>query len=211
MILYDYWRSSSAYRLRIALGLKGLAYEAREIDLRHSAQHAPDFVALNPQARVPVLVDGDVALGQSLAIIEYLDETHPALPLLPAEPTARARVRAAAQTIACDMQPLGNLAVLRYLRAQFGADEAATDAWAAHWIEAGLPALEAMAVPGGPYLFGDAVTLADICLVPQLYNARRFGVDLAPFPRLAAADAALTAIPAFAAARPEAQSQSPAR
>ena len=204
MILYGYWRSSSAYRVRIALALKGLAYEAREIDLRHDAQQSPEYLGLNLQGRVPFLIDGAVALGQSLAIIEYLDETHPDPPLLPQGPAARARVRSAAQIVACDVQPHGNLAVLHHLKSAFGAEQAQTDAWAAHWIAAALPALEAMATDG-PYLFGAQPTLADICLVPQFYNARRFGVDLAPFPRLVAADAALGLIPAFAAAHPDRQ------
>ncbi len=203
MIVYGYWRSSAAYRLRIALALKGIAYEAREIDLRHGAQFDPDYARLNPQSRVPMLVDGDVRLTQSLAIIEYLDETRPGAKLLPADPVERARVRAAAQVIACDVHPLGNLGVLRYLANQFGADQVATDTWAAHWITAGFTALETMATADGQYVLGDAVTLADVCLVPQMFNARRFGADLAAFPRLVAADAALCALPAFATAHPD--------
>lgn len=204
MILFGYWRSSAAYRVRIALALKGLAYETRGIDLRHGMQGASEFLARNPQGRVPWLEDGAVGLSQSLAIIEYLDETYPAPPLLPAEPGARARVRAAALTIACDIHPLGNLSVLRRLRDQFGADQAATDAFAAHWIAEGFRALE-QGVADWPFLFGDGVTLADICLVPQMANARRFGVDLAAFPKLVAADAGLRQLPAFEAARPELQ------
>ena len=206
MILYGYWRSSAAYRLRIALAWKGLHVETREINLRHGAQRDPAFLAVNPQGRVPFLLDREVGLGQSLAIIEYLEESRPDAPrLLPADLAARARVRAAAQIIACDIHPLGNLAVLRRLTSQFGADQAATDAWSAHWIAQGFTALEALAAPHGPYLLGDEVTLADVCLVPQMFNARRFGVDLAPFPRLVAADATLAALPAFAAAHPERQ------
>ncbi len=207
MILYGYWRSTSSYRVRIALALKGLAYEAREVDLRHDAQSDPAYLRINPQGRVPLLIDGDVTIGQSLAIIEYLDEVYPAPALLPANPSARARVRQAAQIIACDIQPHGNLAVLRRLTSQFGADQAGTDAWAAHWIALGFAALEAMATATGPYLFGAEVTLADVCLVPQIYNARRFGVDLSPFGLLVAADAALRQLDAFDAARPEAQPQ----
>ena len=206
MIVYGYWRSSAAYRLRIALAWKGLAAEPREVDLRTGAQHDPAFLALNPQGRVPFLIDGELNLGQSLAIIEYLEEKHPEAPrLLPASPAARAHVRAATQIIGCDIHPLGNLAVLRRLTSQFGADQAATDAWSAHWIAQGFIALETLAAAQGPYLLGDAVTLADVCLVPQMFNARRFRVDLAPYPRLVAADAALAALPAFAAAHPDRQ------
>lgn len=204
MILYGYWRSSAAYRVRIALALKRLAYETRAVDLRYGGQGAAEFLVINPQGRVPGLVDGDVALSQSLAIIDYLDEAYPAPPLLPVERAARARVRAAALTIACDIHPLGNLSVLRRLRDHFGADQAATDGFAGHWIAEGFRALE-QGVDGGAYMFGDAVTIADVCLVPQMANARRFGVDLAPFPKLVAVDAALREMPAFAAARPEVQ------
>ena len=155
MIVYGYWRSSAAYRLRIALAWKGLAAEPREVDLRTGAQHDPAFLALNPQGRVPFLIDGELSLGQSLAIIEYLEEKHPEAPrLLPASPAARAHVRAATQIIGCDIHPLGNLAVLRRLTSQFGADQAATDAWSAHWIAHGFIALEALAAARGPYLLG---------------------------------------------------------
>ncbi len=204
MILYGYWRSSAAYRVRITLALKGIAYESRPVNLRDNAQIAPDYRVYNPQARVPLLVDGEIVIAQSLAIIDYLEDTHPAPPLLPADPAARARVRSAAQIIACDVHPLGNLSVLRYLHARFGADQSATNEWAAHWIAEGFAALEAMA-GDGPYLLADSVTLADVCLVPQMMNARRFGVDLARFPRLVAADAALCALAPFQAARPERQ------
>ena len=154
---------------------------------------------------MPWLVDGDVGLGQSLAIIDYLDEAYPAPPLLPVDRAARARVRAAALTIACDIHPLGNLSVLRRLREQFGADQAATDAFAGHWIAEGFRAIE-QGVGGGPYLFGEEVTLADMCLVPQMANARRFGVDLSAFPEAGAKwMPALRDLPAFAAARPEVQ------
>ncbi len=208
-LLYGYWRSSAAYRVRIALGLKGLAWETVPVDLVAGGQLAEDFRALNPNARVPVLVEGDTVLTQSLAIIEYLDELHPDPPLLPRQPLERARVRAACQLIACDIHPLGNSGVMAALRDRFGADEAARSAWAAHWIARGFAALEAMAAEGGPFLLGKAVTMADVLLVPQMYNARRFGVDLAPFPKLVAADAALADLPAFAAARPEAQPDAP--
>ncbi len=205
MILYSYWRSTSSYRVRIALNWKGIAYETRAIDLRVGEQAADDFIAQNPQGRVPYLIDGDVRLAQSIAIIEWLEETRPEPPLLPRDPALRARVRMATQTIACDVQPLGNLGVLRRLHQQFGADQGATDAWAAHWIAEGFAAIEPMAAETDPYLFGADVTTADVCLVPQMANARRFGVDLTRFPRLVAINAVLRALPAFAAARPEVQ------
>lgn len=208
--LYGYWRSSAAYRVRIALALKGLSWETMVVDLVRGDQRSPDFARLNPNARVPVLVEGDTVLTQSLAIIEYLDELHPEPPLLPRQPLERARVREACQLIACDIHPLGNSGVLAALRDRFGADEAARAAWSAHWIARGFVPLEAMAAEGGPYLFGKSVTMADVLLVPQMYNARRFGVDLAPFPKLVAADSALAQLPAFAAARPEAQADAPA-
>ena len=208
-LLYGYWRSSAAYRVRIALALKDLSWRDMSVDLARGAQASEDFRAVNPQGRVPVLVEGDTVLTQSLAIIEYLDELHPDPPLLPRQPLERARVRAACQLIACDIHPLGNSGVQAALRDRFGADEAARSAWAAHWIARGFASLEAMAAEGGPYLMGKAVTMADVLLVPQMYNARRFGVELAPVPKLVAADAALAELPAFAAARPEAQPDAP--
>lgn len=206
VILYGFWRSTASYRVRIALNWKRIAYETRPVALVHGGQDADDYRRMNPQGRVPWLIDGEVEIGQSLAIIEWLEETRPEPPLLPRDAARRARARQAAAIIACDVQPLGNLGVLRRLKSQFGADQAATDAWAAHWIEQGFGALETIAIEaGGPYVMGNAVTVADVCLVPQMYNARRFGVDLAVFPRLVAVDAALNALPAFTAARPEAQ------
>jgi maleylacetoacetate isomerase len=203
MILHGYWRSSAAYRVRIALNWKGINAVSREVDLRNGAHHAPDYLALNPQGLVPCLVDGPLVLTQSLAIIEYLEETHPNRPLLPADPVARAKVRAAALAIACDIHPLNNPRIMNFLRGQMGQPQGAIDAWIKHWIAEGLGPLEAMA--GAPYLCGDAVTMADLCLVPQLYNARRFGVDLAPYPKLTAIEANLLALPAFDRARPENQ------
>lgn len=192
--------------MRIALNCKRIDYDTRAVDLRHGAQDESEYRGINAQGRVPWLIDGEVGLGQSLAIIEWLEETRPEPPLLPRDPARRAHVRQAAAIIACDVQPLGNIGVLRRLIGQFGADQSATDAWAAHWIVQGFAALEAIAAEtDGPYLMGTAVTLADVCLVPQMYNARRFGVDLAEFPRLVAADAALNELPAFVAARPEVQ------
>jgi maleylpyruvate isomerase len=208
--LYGYWRSSAAYRVRIALELKGLAYQTRPVHLTLAGgeQHAAPFQALNPQGLVPVLVDGEEVLSQSLAIIEYLEETHPAPPLLPGTPAARARVRALAQVVACDLHPLNNLRVLRYLGENLGASADAQTVWYRHWLQAGLAALERRlgTEPGtGEFCHGAAPTLADLCLVPQLYNARRHALDLAPFPTLTRIEAACQALPAFAAAAPERQ------
>lgn len=206
MILHGYWRSGAAYRVRIALALKGLAYETHGHDLRTGAQKAADYVALNPQGMVPALqIDGAV-LTQSPAILEWLDETHPQPPLLPADPLARARVRAMAALIACDIHPLNNLRVGKSLREDFGADQAAVDAWAARWIVPGFTALEALVERDGQgWCFGDTPTLADACLIPQIYSANRFNVPLEAFPRLVAIDAAAQAHPAFIAAHPARQ------
>ena len=208
--LYDYWRSSAAYRVRIALNLKGLAWESVPKHLvRDGGEHLkPDYLARNPQGLVPALQDGDFLLTQSLAIIEYLDETRRDPPLLPADPQSRAMVRAMALAIACDVHPLNNLRVTRYLRQEFGADDEAVAGWTRHWIGLGFTALEAWITRhsgDGRHCYGATVTLADVVLVPQVYNARRFSLDLAPFPRLAAVATALDALPAFAAARPERQ------
>ena len=209
-VLHGYWRSSAAYRVRIALALKGLAYEYRAVNLIGGEQGGEDYRALNPQGLVPLLMDGEHRIAQSLAIIEYLDETYPAAPLLPADRAARAHVRALALGIACDIHPLGNLRVLRYLKTELSHDQAEIDAWARHWIAAGFAALE-MAASGhsGPTLTGADITLADVCLVPQMYNARRFGTDLAPFPRLVEIDARLREHTAFAVAAPERQPDAP--
>ena len=205
--LYTYFRSSAAYRVRIALNLKGLAYEPVFVHLRRGEQEGETYRAVNPQGLVPALETEDGVIAQSLAIIEYLEETHPTPPLLPADPFARAQVRRMAQIVACDIHPLNNLAVLKTLKRDFGADEQAIGRWYAQWIHRGFAALEALVARYGSRerCFGEAVTLADVCLVPQMANARRFAVDLAPFPRLVAIDAAVRELPAFAAAAPEAQ------
>jgi maleylacetoacetate isomerase len=205
--LYSYFRSSAAYRVRIALNLKGIAYDTIPIHLVKDGGHnkRPEFRAVNPQMRVPVLVTpaGDT-LTQSLAIIEYLDETHPQPPLLPKDPIARAKVRALAELIACDIHPLNNTSPLRYLKRDMNQEQSAIDAWYHHWVMLGFEALEAMIAPG-PYLCGKDVTLADTCLVPQVYNARRLKVPLEKFPKIVAADAACLTLPAFDKARPENQ------
>jgi maleylacetoacetate isomerase len=205
--LYSYFRSSAAYRVRIALNLKGIAYDTIPIHLVKDGGHnkRPEFRAVNPQMRVPVLVTpaGDT-LTQSLAIIEYLDETHPQPPLLPKDPIARAKVRALAELIACDIHPLNNTSPLRYLKRDMNQEQSAIDAWYHHWVMLGFEALEAM-IGAGPYLYGKDVTLADTCLVPQGYNARRLKVPLEKFPKIVAADAACLALPAFDKARPENQ------
>ncbi len=204
--LYGYWRSSASYRVRIALGLKGLAYDQIAINLAQGAQAGIGFKLLNPQGFVPYLIDGDAGLNQSLAIVEYLDEVYPEPPLLPADPLARARVRGVALQIACDIHPLNNLRVLNYLKGPLAQPQEAVDTWYRHWVETGFEALEELAeVATGAYLFGDTVTLADICLVPQMWNARRLQADIARFPKLSAIDVRLNALPAVAAARPERQ------
>lgn len=204
--LYGYWRSSASYRVRIALNLKGLDYEQKGIDLRTGAQGGVGFKLLNPQGFVPYFIDGDIGLNQSLAIIEYLDETYPEPALLSDDPVKRARIRAAAQIIACDIHPIDNLRVLKYLKNQMGQEQEAIDDWYRHWIEEGFKPLEEIAEGSpGPYLFGDQVTLADVCLAPQMYNARRLRTDLSRFPTLAEIDKALMKLPAFLNARPEAQ------
>jgi maleylpyruvate isomerase len=206
MRLHGYFRSSAAYRVRIALNLKGIAYEQVSHHLRKGEQRAQAYLALNPQGFVPALVlDDGTVLTQSLAIIDWLDETRPDPPLLPSAPLARARVRAFALAIACDVHPVQNLKVLKRLR-KLGHEQDAIDEWAAWANREGLAACETLvAAEPGPFCFGGSPTLADICLVPQLANARRFGVDVAAYPRLLAAEAAARALPAFAEAAPERQ------
>jgi len=205
--LYTYFRSSAAYRVRIALNLKGLDYEAVPIHLtKDGGRHrSPEFRAINPHMRVPALaLDNGAVLTQSLAIIDYLDETHPEPALLPTDPVRRAEVRAFAQVIACDIHPLNNLVSLQYLRRTLNHDQLAIDNWYHHWIHAGFQSLEAT-IQAGPYAFGREVTLADVCLVPQMYNARRLKVPLEKYPKLVAAETALLRLSAFDAARPENQ------
>jgi maleylpyruvate isomerase len=205
--LYSYFRSSAAYRVRIALNLKGLAYDTIAIHLIKDGGHnrRPEYQMVNPQMRVPTLIaPGNEVLIQSLAIIEYLDETHPDPPLLPKDPIARANVRALAQIIACDIHPLNNTSPLRYLKHKMGQEQSAIDAWYHHWVIEGFEALEAL-MSTGPYSFGAQVTLADVCLVPQVANARRLKVPLDKFPKIVAADAACMKLLAFDRARPENQ------
>lgn len=208
--LYTYFRSSAAYRVRIALALKGLDYTALPVHLVRDGgeQHRADYRQLNPAAAVPLLVDGDRRVPQSLAILEYLDETRPVPPLLPADPAGRARVRAIALDIACEIHPLNNLRVLRYLGDVLGLDEAARTEWYRHWVRTGLETVEAR-LAGDPatgrFCHGDTPTLADCCLVPQVFNARRFGCRIDHLPQVMRIDAACRELPAFAAAAPEAQ------
>lgn len=204
LILHGYWRSGAAYRTRIALNLKGLAYDQSPIDLRAGLQRSEAFKALNPQGLVPALEADGAVITQSPAILEWLEEVHPVPPLLPADPLDRARVRAMAAVVCCDIHPLNNLRVLTSLRQDLGADEAAVSAWIARWIGQGFAALETMVGDQG-WCFGAAPTLADCCLIPQLYGAERFSVDLAPYPRLRAIAARAADHPAFAAAHPSRQ------
>jgi maleylacetoacetate isomerase len=203
-LLHDYFRSSAAYRVRIALNLKGVAYDRHSVNLADGAQKDEAYTALNPQGFVPMLEIDGLKLTQSLAIAVYLDQKFPDPPLVPRDPADGAHVRALAMTVACDIHPLNNLRVLKYLSRELGSSQDQSDAWYAHWVTEGLVALEALAEPrAGAFLFGDSPTLADICLVPQLYNARRFAVPITPYPSLRRADESASALPAFAAAHPD--------
>lgn len=206
MILHGYWRSGAAYRVRIGLALKGLTYEQASHDLRLGRQKDADYVRLNPQGLVPALQVEGAVLTQSVAILEWLDEAHPAPPLLPADAIGRAQVRAMTALIACDIHPLNNLRVTATLKADYGQDQAGVDAWAGRWIVEGFDALERLVTAQGEgWCFGDAPTLADCLLIPQLYSARRFNLDLSPWPALLAVEARALAHPAFAAAHPDRQ------
>lgn len=206
MILHGYWRSGTSYRTRIALNLKGLSYDQVGVDLRLGQQREAAFTSLNPQGLVPALVtDGGEVLSQSPAILEWLEETYPEPALLPSDPVARARVRSMAAVIGCDIHPLNNLRVLKAIKA-IGADEGATQAWISQWISAGFEALEQMvALHGKGWCYGDTPTLADCYLIPQIYSARRFGVDLSAYPSLVAIERAAGDHPAFRSAHPDQQ------
>ena len=214
LVLHTYWRSSAAYRVRIGLNLKRLAYECVPVHLLRDGgqQHAPGYHAHNPQDLVPVLEHGHRQLRQSLAILEYLDEVWPEPALLPATARSRQRVRSLAQVVACDIHPLNNLRVLQYFEREWNVPQTERDAWARHWMELGLSAFEALLADNpatSRFCEGDVPTVADCCLVPQLYNARRFGLDLAPYPTMVRIEAACLALPAFDAARPERQPDAP--
>ena len=204
-VLFDYFRSSASYRVRIALGMKGMDYERVPVDLLQGGQKGPEYRSRNPQGLIPLLeIDGQ-RIPQSLAIIAYLDRTRPDPPLLPINPADAAHVRSLALVVACDVHPLNNLRVLNYLKGPLGQEQAARDTWYRHWIAEGFAALEAMAAPSsGRFLFGDEPTLADICLVPQMFNARRFEAPLEAYPTLVRADAEANRLDAFAAAHPDA-------
>jgi len=210
MELYTYFRSSAAYRVRIALNLKGLKADYRYVHLVKDGgqQHKPEYLALNPQGLVPALVDHGQVLTQSLAIIEYLEETHPQPPLLPKDALGRARVRALAQVVACDIHPLNNSRLLKYLERELHADETARNTWYRYWVVEGFMALEKLLAGNsrtGKFCHGDQPTLADICLVPQVFNARRFEIDLAPFPTIHRINDYCLTLQAFADASPEKQ------
>jgi len=210
MKLYTYFRSSAAYRVRIALNLKGLPYEAVPVHLlRGGGEQLQDqYRKINPSGLVPALQDERGTLTQSLAILEYLEETHPDVPLLPADPLGRARVRELSQIIACDIHPINNLRVLRYLVHQLGVSEEAKTEWYRHWVREGLAALEAHLArdPGtADFCHGETPTLADCCLVPQVFNAQRFDVDLSAYPNVARINANCVQLPAFAHAHPSQQ------
>lgn len=214
LVLYSYWRSSAAYRVRIGLNIKQLAYDTVPVHLVRNGgeQRSAAYAQANPQKLVPVLQHGQRTFRQSLAILEYLDEVWPDPPLLPATARSRQRVRALAQLVACDIHPLNNLRVLQYLDNEWSVPQPERDAWALHWISEGFAAFEQLLADHpatSEFCEGDSPTIADCCLVPQLYNARRFGLDLAPYPTLLRIEAACLALPSFEAARPERQADAP--
>jgi maleylacetoacetate isomerase len=208
MKLYTYFRSSAAFRVRIALNLKSIGYESMPRQFAKNEHRSAEYLAMNPQGLIPALDIGGAVLSQSLAIIEYLDETHPAPALLPADAIGRARVRSMSQAIACDIHPLNNLRVLNYLREELAQDGDKVKDWYRHWIIEGFQGIEAMTreySTSRQFSYGDTVSLADVCLLPQIFNARRFNTDLSPFPTLVAIGGHLESLPAFANARPEVQ------
>ena len=208
MTLYDYFRSTAAYRVRITLNLKGLDYQQAPVNLLKGEDHGTDYRAVNPQGLVPALTVDKAVLQQSLAICEYLDEVEPEPPLLPGDPLQRAQIRALAQMVACDIHPVNNLRILKYLTGELGVSEAQKLNWYRHWIDEGFRPIEQIlekTAPDGPFCFGERVTLADICLVPQIYNARRFELDLTPYPRIVAIEQHCLTLDAFERAKPDNQ------
>lgn len=206
--LYNYWRSSSAYRVRIALNIKGLDYKTLEVSLVDGEQRTEAYLNVNPQGLVPFLVDGDIALGQSLAILDYLEDRYPEIPLLPQAPDERALARRIANLIACDIQPLCNLRVLKYLEEPLGLGEQARSSWYRHWLSVGLEAVEALLEETGAEqcCVGEQPSIADCCLVPQVYNAHRFNVPMSAFPNINRINEHCLGLAAFAAATPKAPS-----
>lgn len=209
MELHGYFRSSASYRVRIALNLKGLTYDYHPVNLLKGEQREPSYRSLNPQGLVPALIDAGHVFTQSLAILEWLDEQHPEPALLPGESLARARIRALAYNVACDIQPLQNLRVLKYLQSELGASEEQKIDWIRHWIDGGFRALESQLAPADhPFAGGDTPGLFECCLIPQIYNAERFGMDIGQYPHIARIASACDALPAFERARPENQPDS---
>jgi len=213
LALYTYWRSSAAYRVRIALNLKGLPYEARPVHLvNDGGEHLkPAYRELSPQAQLPTLIDGDLVVRQSMAILEYIEETHPEPALMPRDAQGRAKVRELMQAVATDIHPIGNLRVLKALESELGAGQAQKEAWSRRWITLGFDGLEALLAEGvaGQFCFGDTPTLADCCLVPQYYNAVRWGVELQRYPVIRRVVAACQGLEAFEQAAPERQPDAP--